>query len=379
MFCEVFNRSVRFLLVVLSVILLLSFEIKATTWNKDFKEYATLTGHKQGVVKAVFSPDSKYLSLSNKDFHVNIWDVSTGESHVMINGFNEWPGQVAYSPDSKLLLTTDYQKIKIWEVPSGKSYKIIEGVEAPFAVSPDGKYLAGKFKPFGGAYQLKLYSFPSGELKNNVDSVHKKMIRYVKWNADGSLFASSSDDGTLKLWDGKTGNPVKVLFTGKKVGLFKFSPDGKYVAAIVGEDPGSFFKPAEVIIWEVKTGNSIKKIEAFDKGLEALSFSPDGKYLVTGERGPKASLWNIPSGDLVKTFEGHKYWVSHASFSPDGKYLLTGTADEFILWDVATGGKIKSSIAAKQGLTSVVFSPDGKVIATTSTDNTVKLWKPLGK
>jgi len=376
----VFNRSVRFLLVVLSVILLLSFEIKATTWNKDFKEYATLTGHKQGVVKAVFSPDSKYLSLSNKDFHVNIWDVSTGESHVMINGFNEWPTQVAYSPDSKLLLTTDYQKIKIWEVPSGKSYKIIEGVEAPFAVSPDGKYLAGKFKPFGGAYyQLKLYSFPSGELKKNIDSAHEKTIRYVKWNADGSLFASSSDDGTLKLWDGKTGNLVKSLSAGEKVGLFKFNPDGKYIAAIVGEDPGSFLKPAEVIIWEVKPGNLVKRIEGFDKGLQALSFSPDGKYLVTGARDTKASLWKIPSGDIAKTFEGHKYWVSHASFSPDGKYLLTGTADEFILWDVVAGGKIKSSIAAGQGLASVVFSPDGKVIATTSTDNTVKLWKPLGE
>ncbi len=379
MFCRVFNKFARFLLIVLSVISLLSFETKAADCSKGFKEYATLTGHKQGALKAVFSPDSKYLSLSNKDFHVNIWDVSTGKSLAMMDGFNEWPQQVAYSPDAKLLLTTDYQKIRIWEVPSGKSYKIIEGVEAPFALSPDGKYLAGKFKPFKGAFQLKLYSFPSGELKNNIDSVHKKTIRYVKWNADGSLFASSSDDGTLKLWDGKTGNLVKSLSAGEKVGLFKFNPDGKYIAAIVGEDPGSFFKPAEVIIWEVKPGNLVKRIEGFDKGLQALSFSPDGKYLVTGARDTKASLWKIPSGDIAKTFEGHKYWVSHASFSPDGKYLLTGTADEFILWDVAAGEKIESSIAAGQGLTSVVFSPDGKVIATTSTDNTVKLWKPLGE
>ncbi len=379
MFFKAFNKSTRILFLVFFVVSLLPYEIKAIDYSKGFEEYATLTGHKQGVIEAVFSPDGKYLSLSNKDFHVNIWDVPTGKSLAMINGFNEWPSQVAYSPDSKLLLTSDYEKIKIWEVPSGKSYKIIEKVEEPFALSPDGSYLVGKFKPFGGAYQLNLYSFPSGELKKNIDNAHEKLIRCIRWNPDGSMFASSSDDGILKLWNGKTGELIKAISAGKKVGLFEFCPKGMFVAAIVSEDPRSFFKPAEVVIWEVASGKLIKTLEGFNKGLEDLSFSPDGKYLVTGERGPKASLWKISSWEPAKTFDGHKYWVSHVSFSPDGKCLLTGTADEFILWDVATGAKTESSIAAKQGLTSVVFGPDGKVIATTSADNTVKLWKEKGE
>jgi WD40 repeat protein len=375
MFCKVCKKSNRVFFLVFFVISLLPYELL----GKGFMEYATLIGHKQGVIEAVFSPDGQYLSLSNKDFHVNIWDVATGKSLAMMNGFNEWPAQVAYSSDSKLLLTSDYEKIKIWEVPSGKSYKIIEKVEEPFALSPDGKYLVGKFKPSDGAYQLKLYSFPSGNLIKNTENAHEKIIRCVKWNPDSTLFASSSDDGTLKIWEGKTGKLIKTLSPGKNVGLFEFSPKGKLIAVIAGEDPSSFFKPAEVLVFEVASGKLIKKIEGFSKGLEALSFSPDGKYLVTGERSSKASLWEIPSWGLAKAFEDHKYWVSHASFSPDGKCLLTGSADEFVLWDVATGAKIQSSVAAGQGLTSVVFSPDGKVIATTSSDNTVKLWKPSGK
>ena len=372
MFRKVFKESNRVFFLVFFVISLLPYELP----GRGFVEYATLLGHKQGVIKAVFSSNGKYLSLSNKDFHVNIWDVATGKSLAMMNGFNEWPAQVAYSPDSKLLLTSDYEKIKIWEVPSGKPYKIIEKVEEPFALSPDGKYLVGKFKPFDGAYQLKLYSFSSGDLIKTIENAHEKMIRCVSWSPDSSVFASSSDDGTLKIWEGKTGKLIRTLSPGKKVGLFEFSPKGKLIASIVGEDPSSFLKPAEVLIFEVASGKLIKKIEGFSKGLQALSFSPDGKYLATGDRGSKASLWETSSWELAKVFEGHKYWVSHVSFNPDGRSLLVGSADEFTLWSIAKEEKINSAIAAKQGLTSVIFSPNGKVIATTSTDNTVKLWKP---
>ena len=372
MFRKVCKKSIRVFFLVFFAIALLPYEL----FGKGFVEYATLLGHKQGVIKAVFSPDGKYLSLSNKDFHVNIWDVATGKSLAMMDGFNEWPAEVAYSPDSKLLLTSDYEKIKIWEAPSGKSYKIIEKVEEPFALSPDGKYLVGKFKPSDGAYQLKLYSFPSGNLIRNIEDAHEKIIRCVRWSPDNSVFASSSDDGTLKIWEGETGKLIKTLSPGKKAGLFEFSPKGEWVAVIAGEDPSSFFNPAEVSVFEVASGKLIKKIEGFSKGLQALSFSPDGKYIVTGDRSSKASLWGIPSLELAKAFEDHKYWVSHASFSPDSKYLLVGSADEVILWNIAKGEKIYSAVAAKQGLTSVVFSPDGRVIATTSTDNTVKLWKP---
>jgi WD40 repeat protein len=375
MLFEIFKKSKAVLVLMLFTVALIPYKV----FSQGFVEYATLPGHKQGVIEAVFSPDGKYLSLSNKDFHVNIWDVSTGKSLAMMDGFNEWPAQVAYSSDSKLLLTSGYEKMKIWEVPSGKSYKVISKVEEPFALSPDGKYLVGKFKPSDGAYQLKLYSFPSGELVETIGDAHEKMIRCVRWSPDGSVFASSSDDSTIKIWEGTTGKLVKKISAGNKVGLFELCPEGFLIAAIVGEDPGSFFKPAEVLVFKVASGELIKKIEGFSKGLEDLSFSPDGKYLVTGERGPKASLWNVETWELTRTFDGHKYWVSHVSVSPNGKYLLTGSADEFTLWNIEKGEKIKSAVAAGQGLTSVVFSPDGRVIATTSTDNTVKLWKPAGK
>ena len=347
-------------------------------WSRGVVEYASLEGHEQGIVSAVFSPDGRYLTLGNKDFHANIWDASTGKSLALLEGFNSWSVSIAYSPDGRFLATEDYEKVRLWKVPSGESFSVLNECSGPLAFSPEGDYLVTEYKTSEGEYQIKLWSFPSCEFKKTVETAHEKIIRHIAWNPDGILFASSSDDGTLKLWNGASGELVRKIQVEGKVGLFSFSPDGRYLAAICGKDPGSFFEPAVVMLWEVSTGKLVVKIEGFDKGLEPITFSPDGKYIATGERksgGAKASLWEVTSGKLVRTFEGHKYWVSKLAFSPDGRFLATGSADEMTLWDVSTGEKLQVITAATKGLTCIAFSPDGTCIATTSTDNTAKLWR----
>lgn len=370
-------------LVILLVCFLLQVELHAAEqagpdWSKGVVEYAMLEGHKQGIVSAVFSPDGKYLTLANRDFHANIWNVSSGKSLALLEEFNEWPRCVAFSPDSQFLATGDYGKVRVWKVPSGESFSVFEEAGALFAFSPDGRYLATKYKPFGGGHQLKMWVFPSGELKKTVETAHEKIIKQLTWSPDGNMFASSSDDGTLKLWDGKSCDLIRTIKIEGRPGLFSFSPDGQYLAAICGEDPGSFFKSAVVMLWNVATGKLVVKIAGFDKGLEPIAFSPDGKYLATGERkagGAKASLWEVPSGKLVRTFEGHKYWVSKLAFSPDGRFLATGSADEFTMWNTETGKKLQTITAHTKGLTCIAFSPDGTCLVTTSMDNTAKLWR----
>lgn len=252
---------------------------------------------------------------------------------------------------------------------------VLEGGDGPIAWHPDGTRLATKSRPPGGGYQLKLFAFPSGEVVGTGSETHPKVVRQVSWNPDGSVLASSSDDGTLKMWDGNTMKLLRSLAGEGRVRNFCFSPNGKYVAAVSGEDPGSFFKPAVVLVWDVSTGKRVLSLEDFEKGLEPLRFSPDGKTLATGERGPRARLWDIPSGKMVREYPGHKYWVSGLAFSPDGRFLAAITADEVVMWDAGGGDKLWSEVAASQGLTSVVFSPDGSRLVVTSTDNTAKIFE----
>uniref|UniRef100_A0A670ZMM8 Uncharacterized protein n=1 Tax=Pseudonaja textilis TaxID=8673 RepID=A0A670ZMM8_PSETE len=61
------------------------------------------------------------------------------------------------------------------------------------------------------------------------------------------------------------------------------------------------------------------------KTVTALSFSPDGKYVATGENGhqPAVRVWDVEEGSQVSELHGHKHGVACVAFSPSMKYLVS--------------------------------------------------------
>jgi WD40 repeat protein len=153
-----------------------------------------LEGHKQGIVSAVFSPDGKYLTLANRDFHANIWSVSSGKSLALLKEFNEWPGCVAFSPDSQFLATGDYGKVRVWKVPSGESFSVFEEAGALFAFSPDGRFLAT-----GSADEFTMWNTETGKKLQTI-TAHTKGLTCIAFNPDGTCLVTTSMDNTAKLW-----------------------------------------------------------------------------------------------------------------------------------------------------------------------------------
>jgi len=104
-----------------------------------------------------------------------------------------------------------------------------------------------------------------------------------------------------------------------------------------------------------------------------VSFSPKGKYILTGSRDKTAKLWNI-NGKLIRTLDKHKGDIWAVSFSLDGKYMLTGSSDNTaILWDI-DGNEKQTFSGHTDDVYSVAFSPDMKNVLTASKDKTAKLW-----
>lgn len=103
-------------------------------------------------------------------------------------------------------------------------------------------------------------------------------------------------------------------------------------------------------------------------------FSPDGKWIATGDIDAIVRVWDVASGQELFQLEGRGTTTSMA-FSPDGRRLVVGSWDSAArLWDLATRKVEQTFIGTVKGVQAVAFSPDGRQVATAGGDATVKVW-----
>jgi RNA polymerase sigma factor (sigma-70 family) len=151
-----------------------------------------------------------------------------------------------------------------------------------------------------------------------------------------------------------------------------FSPDGKKIAAIgAGRD---------ITLWDADTGKEIYQFPNKGKQPVGLAFSPDGKTLVTSDRGGVSTLtlWDVNTGKEVRRLEKGPQGGSHGiTFSPDGKTLATAGYDDTVRWwDAAAGKELRRLECGQKGLYDLALSPDGKLLATAGVDGSIRLWDP---
>lgn len=118
------------------------------------------------------------------------------------------------------------------------------------------------------------------------------------------------------------------------------------------------------------------QFEAHRRGVNSVSFSPDGQYLVTGGEDGTIGLWNLSGQQIVK-WRSHLTPILSVSFSPDGQCLATsGLSGNIRLWTLS-GQRLAQIHCYQRAVWSVSFSPEGKRLATVGEDGTVRVWKVL--
>jgi WD40 repeat protein/serine/threonine protein kinase len=197
----------------------------------------------------------------------------------------------------------------------------------------------------------------------------------LAYSPDGKWAAIATDDGAVWLCDAATGQPVGApLRHQQTVQAVSFSPDSRTVLT------GSWDKTA--CLWDVATRQAVTL--PHPDAVWALAFSQDGKTILTAAGEPvvagvqkpqrgEARLWNAATGKPLHVFP-HGAPVYAVALSGNGRIALTGSADgKARLWDSATGSLLH--ILEHRGpVCTVALSPDGKTALTGSFDHTAGLW-----
>jgi WD40 repeat protein len=217
---------------------------------------------------------------------------------------------------------------------------------------------------------------------------HPDMVaEYMPFSPDGKRLLTICHDGTVRLWDVATCQPVGILRVVHPGLVLAFSPDGKTIAS-AGYDK-------TVRLWSVETGEAIGRPMTTDGLADRLAFRSNGEILLTGGT-DTVRLWSVKTGEAIgraMTIDRdpmhHKGGVYDALFSPDGKTILTYSRDGTVrLWDAATQQERNGSPIWRGELVRAKFSPDGAKILTTSSqygaDNMARLWdadtgRPIGR
>ena len=179
------------------------------------------------------------------------------------------------------------------------------------------------------------------------------------------------------LWEkGVTWDLDEVYSLGNNKLAVAFSPDGRYLAT--GDNDW------QAIIWKLSTGQSIWQMK--HRGdVWAVAFSPDGKYLATGNgnhgwanTGNRAAIWEVRNGKLYQQMAAGEV-VKATAFSPDGRYLAIARQSggsrwgDALIWDISNATTVQQ--VENLGVKAVAFSPDGKYFATGNIDGEVFIWK----
>lgn len=298
----------------------------------------------------VLSPDGTRLyTMSNLSIPQTL-DTTTGEILLTFEEAPTYVSNLALSPDGATLYTLAREGgVLSWDTETGVYIKTIASEQylTSFMIGPNGNLL---LQPNIGA-ELLLIDVTTEEIIQRYPSEFGNYTT-IAMDQSSTYVAAGMDDGTLLVWDKERGELRDSITTEvDRITALAFAPHSEQLA------PGTL--QGYIQVWDLSLGNLIHTYEGPGGEIYDLLFSPDGRWLISAERGDVAvKIWNTQD-QQAPIIPGP--WLDARKLALNGRALFgitNGGTIGVIAWQPRN---IIRQVEAPHGgtLTKLKISPDG--------------------
>ncbi len=273
------------------------------------------------------------------------------------------------SADSKLIVSGAKfgYAVMLWRTADGTLLweKAHESEVECVTFSPDAKYIATG----GEDYMVRIWNTEDGSEIRKIE--HPSSLDGIAWSQNGKMLAAGTEDGDIFLWDTDNFKLIGKTNVGSTINSIQFTHgDSKVLVggniqtpnAEGGIDYSGFAK-----LLAVERLNTLVEYKGFEASVKSIRMSSDEKFVATGSFDHKVRVFDAASGKLIKTFF-EPLRVEAVEFTPDGQFLLSGGQDTAIRFYRMSDLDLVHTIPTPR-TEYIDFSSDGRLLLTAHEDS----------
>jgi WD40 repeat protein len=290
------------------------------------------------IKEIAFSPDSRYLALtsiketlpgSRNDHALKLWDVASRQIVREFKGHMGWLTGVAFSSDGNRLVTSSEDKtVKLWDVATGDEIRSFEGHTAAVlavAFSPNDRHVVSA----SSDKTVKLWESDTGRELRTFEG-HSAAVNCAQFHSDGAAIVSASANGWIRIWDVGSGEML-AEWRGHDKSVNDLACTRGNLFATCSDDH-------TIRLWEIEAARAgqtepVRTLRGHTEPVASIGLSADGARLASVGFDWAVKIWNVPDGDELLSIRSNVANTSRMRFSPDGQLLAASFNYQLYLWD----------------------------------------------